>query len=172
MPISQHSNYWLDLGKALDKKKAIDDWVNAMFMAACTTYGKFEAQDLKIVYQATLIGMAKKFYLASKETQRGTTWLENIKDDKSPTTFATPIYEQFSGDISFVGNKARETARTNIYAFKICNMAYFEEYLNKFQDYYCIIGDMENIDLIYLLYKKLPEPWRTAVKESIDVKPL
>ena len=72
----------------------------------------------------------------------------------------------------FTGDKVRQTARTNIYALKICNIKFFEEYLNEFQDYYCTIGDLDNQDLIYLLFRKLPEPWRTVVKESIEFKPL
>ncbi|PRQ24906.1 hypothetical protein RchiOBHm_Chr6g0277631 [Rosa chinensis] len=51
-------------------------------------------------------------------------------------------------------------------------MRYFEEYLNEFQEYYCTIGELENTDLVNLLHRKLPEPWRTAVRESIAEKPI
>ena len=51
-------------------------------------------------------------------------------------------------------------------------MKYFEEYVNEFQEYYCTIGEFENEDLVLLLYRKLPEPWRTTVKEDIELRPL
>ncbi|MDD0160952.1 hypothetical protein PSY24_23525, partial [Shigella flexneri] len=73
---------------------------------------------------------------------------------------------------SNLSEKAKETAKSNIYALKICDMRYFEEYLNEFQEYYCTIGELENTDLVNLLHRKLPKPWRTAVRESIAEKPI
>ena len=134
--------------------------------------GRFEAGDLQIIFQTTLTGVAKKFYLAWTQTQRGREWLASIANDKSPTTFAAPIYEQFCGDTASDGERVRQTAKTNLFALKICKMKYFEEYVNEFQEYYCTTGETDNEDLIYLLYRKLPEPWRTAVEESIEQKPL
>lgn len=49
-----HLGVWLDLDKALDKKKIIDDWCASLLVASCTTYHKLEPQDLQMVYETTL----------------------------------------------------------------------------------------------------------------------
>ena len=110
------------------------------------------------MFQATLTGMAKKFYHGWILTERGKDWFRTTAASRHPADFAVPLYDQFCGDFSCVGDKARETAKANIYALKIYQMKYFEEYVNEFQEYYCTIGEFENEDLVLFLYRKLPEP--------------
>ena len=54
----------------------------------------------------------------------------------------------------------------------ICDIGYFEEYLNEFQQYYCTIGDLDNTNLVNLLHRKLPALWNMAIAESMAERPL
>ncbi|PRQ45196.1 hypothetical protein RchiOBHm_Chr3g0487531 [Rosa chinensis] len=124
MPRVPIMNYgiWLNLDKALDKRKAIDQWVDSLMMSSALTLGKFEAPDLQVYYETTLTGVAKKYYLSFKETARGRDWLEEIQNSKSPYDFAVPLYNQFCEDLSNLSEKTKETAKSNIYALKIFDM--------------------------------------------------
>jgi len=134
--------------------------------------GKLEPQDLQVVYEATLTGIAKKFYLTFKETERGQNWLGQIATSKSPYEFAIPFYEQFCGSISSHDEQAKKLARINIEKLSICDIGYFEEYLNEFQQYYCTIGELDDTNLVELLHRKLPEPWNVVVAKSMAKHPL
>ncbi|XP_050384515.1 uncharacterized protein LOC126801096 [Argentina anserina] len=82
------------------------------------------------------------------------------------------IYAQFCGDITGYSEQPKERAKANIQKLSICNMRYFEEYTNEFQNYYCTIRDIDNEDLVRTYYEKLQEPWNDVVAQSIEENPL
>ena len=127
-------------------------------LAGAITWGKLEPQDMQVFFESTLTGIAKRFYSVFKETARGIDWLGKIANSKSPYDFAIPFYEQFCGSISSHDEQSKKLARINIEKLSICDMGYFEEYLNEFQQYYCTIGELDDTNLVNLLHRKLHAP--------------
>ncbi|KAK9949007.1 hypothetical protein M0R45_004555 [Rubus argutus] len=45
---------WLELEKALDKRKILDQWVESLVLAGAITWGKLEPQDMQVFFESTL----------------------------------------------------------------------------------------------------------------------
>lgn len=54
----------------------------------------------------------------------------------------------------------------------ICDMGYFKEFLNEFQEYYCTIEEQDDPNLVNLFHMKLHEPWNIVIVKSIAERPL
>ncbi|KAL6204212.1 hypothetical protein ACLB2K_021480 [Fragaria x ananassa] len=132
---------------------------------------KFAYEDAHAYYESTLTGIVQKWYQSFNRSSQWADWAVKLAQTNSPLDFAVLIYAQFCGDITGHSEQSKERAKANIHKLSICNMRYFEEYTNEFQNYFCTIGDIENDDLIRTYYKKLSEPWNDAVAQSLEENP-
>ncbi|KAL6194135.1 hypothetical protein ACLB2K_035219 [Fragaria x ananassa] len=119
---------------------------------------QYAYEDAHAYYESTLTGIGQKWYQSFKRSSKWAYWAVKLAHINSPLDFAVPIYAQFCGDITGHSEQSKERAKANIHKLSICNMRYFEEYTNEFQNYYCTIRDIENDDLIRTYYRKLSEP--------------
>ncbi|KAL6189333.1 hypothetical protein ACLB2K_040722 [Fragaria x ananassa] len=163
---------YLDLDQVGDKRKTIDNWVASLKLTQALVLSKYAYEEAHAYYESTLTGIVQKWYQSFKRSSQWTDWAAKMAQTNSPLDFAVPIYAQFCGDITGHSEQSKERAKANIQKLSICNMRYFEEYTNEFQNYYCTIGDIENNDLIRTYYRKLPEPWNDAVAQSLEENPL
>ncbi|KAL6193480.1 hypothetical protein ACLB2K_034564 [Fragaria x ananassa] len=132
---------------------------------------QFVYEDAHAYYESTLTGIVQKWYQSFKRSSQWADWAVKLAQTNSLLDFAVPIYAQFCGDITGHSEQSKEQAKANIHKLSFCNMRYFEEYTNEFQNYYCTIGDIENDDLIRTYYRKLPKPWNDAVAQSLEENP-
>ncbi|KAL6144083.1 hypothetical protein ACLB2K_054778 [Fragaria x ananassa] len=163
--------FYLDLDQVGDKRKTIDNWVASLRLTQALVLSKFAYEDAHAYYESTLTGIVHKWYQSFKRSSQWTDWASKLAQSNNPLDFAVPIYAQFCGDITGHSEQSKERAEANIHKLSICNMRYFEEYTNEFQNYFCTIGDIENDDLIRTYYRKLPEPWNDAVTQSLEENP-
>ncbi|KAL6183815.1 hypothetical protein ACLB2K_045225 [Fragaria x ananassa] len=162
---------YLDLDQVGDKRKTIDNWVASLKLTQALVLSKYAYEEAHAYYESTLTGIVQKWYQSFKRSSQWTNWAAKMAQTNSPLDFAVPIYTQFCGDITGHSEQSKERAKANIQKLSICNMRYFEEYTNEFQNYYCTIGDIENNDLIRTYYRKLSEPWNDAVAQSLEENP-
>ncbi|KAL6130306.1 hypothetical protein ACLB2K_068687 [Fragaria x ananassa] len=163
---------YLDLDQVGDKRKTIDNWVASLKLTQALVLSKYAYEEAHAYYESTLTGIVQKWYQSFKRSSQWIDWATKLAQTNSPLDFAVPIYAQFCGDITGHSEQSKERAKANIQKLSICNMRYFEEYTNEFQNYYCTIGDIESNDLIRTYYRKLPEPWNDAVAQSLEENPL
>ncbi|KAL6138579.1 hypothetical protein ACLB2K_063860 [Fragaria x ananassa] len=163
---------YLDLDQVGDKRKTIDNWVASLKLTQALVLSKYVYEEAHAYYESTLTGIVQKWYQSFKRSSQWIDWATKLAQTNSPLDFAVPIYAQFCGDITEHSEQSKERAKANIQKLSICNMRYFEEYTNEFQNYYCTIGDIESNDLIRTYYRKLPEPWNDAVAQSLEENPL
>ncbi|KAL6203855.1 hypothetical protein ACLB2K_027554 [Fragaria x ananassa] len=155
-----------------DKRKTIDNWVASVKLTQALVLSKFGYEDAHAYYKSTLTGIVQKWYQPFKRSSQWADWAIKLAQTNSPLDFVVPIYAQFCGNITGHSEQSKEQAKKNIQKLSICNMKYFEEYTNEFQNYFCTIGDIENEDLIITYYKKLSEPRNDAVAQSLKENPL
>ncbi|XP_050379767.1 uncharacterized protein LOC126797133 [Argentina anserina] len=163
---------YLDLDQVGDKRKVIDNWVASLRLTQALVLSKYEYTEAHAYYESTLTRIVQKWYQSFKRSTQWPDWETKLAQTNNPLDFACPIYAQFCGDIMGHSEQAKEKVKANIQKLSICNMRYFEEYTNEFQNYYCKIGDIDNEDLVRTYYRKLPEPWNDAVAQSIEENPL
>ena len=132
-PVSERGVY-LDLDQVGDKRKTIDNWVASLKLTQALVLLKYSHKDAHSYYESTLTGIVQKWYQSFKRSSSWADWEAKLAQTNDPLNFAVPIYAQFCGDVTGHSEQAKERAKTNIQKLSICNMRYFEEYTNEFQN--------------------------------------